>query len=393
MNIPIRRLTWLSPCGVALIFSACAGPAPSDNSNGQSNANANDNVAFPADTMRTIAGTGASGFGGDGGPATSAQLNQPMDLALAADGALLIADFGNHRIRRVDLATGIITTVAGNGLAVGENALPSPTGVRPLGDGGFLAVSWSGHQVFRHSSDGSRTVVFGTGADDCTADDVAGVASEIATSYPRSVDVLSDGSLLVSEQGCNRVRRIRNETVVPYAGTGERGFSGDGASAIMAALSPGLVEEGPSFGLSLSPEDPPDELFIADTDNHVIRQVKTFTNRMETLAGTGEPGYHDAVTNLARFDTPTHVFTARDHSVWIADTGNHAIRYVDPLAVRVITVAGTGEAGFNGDGLPPTETQLRTPTAVLATPDGRVFIADGGNHRVRMYTRSEFVAP
>lgn len=339
-------------------------------------------------TVSTVAGTGVAGQSGDGGLSRLAQIDTPMDVAATDDGRLLIADFNNHRVRQVDLATGTVTTVAGDGTPAGGGAVAGPTGVRPLADGEFLVVSWNGHRVFRYAADGTRAAVAGSGGDECSApDDPAGPADR-PMHAPRSVDVLADGSLLISEQGCHRVWRVRNDgTVTLYAGTGEAGYSGDNADAVLARLQADDVAGGPCFGLSLSPEDPPDELFIADTANHVVRVVKPFTGRIETFAGDGEAGFVDGPPEQARFNRPTHVFCARDHSVWIVDSGNHAIRYVDPLNTRVETLVGAGVAGFNGDGRAPGDTLLNNPTSVWATPEGVVFVADAGNHRVRMFLR------
>lgn len=369
-------------CSCLAISIGCTTPPPSGNTN--ENVNENDNSA-PSGTVITVAGNGEVGFSGDGGSAIAARIDNPMDVTIDGDGQLLIADFGNHRIRRVDLTSGTISTVAGNGLTSGEGALNSPSGVTSLSTGEFLVVGWAEHRVYRYAMDGSRSVVLGTGVDACSANGDPALPIDFTTTFPRSVDVLSDGSILMSEQGCNRVRRIRSEEVTTYAGTGEVGYSGDGAMAPLGTFHAGATNAGPSFGISLSPEDPPDELFVADTGNHVIRQVKTFTARLESFAGTGEAGFVDGTPNEAQFNNPTHVFLGRDHSVWVADTDNHAIRYIDPLRVRVSTVVGTGVAGFNGDGLPPTETQLDRPTAVWVEADGRVFIADAGNQRIRMY--------
>ncbi|NOS99225.1 MAG: hypothetical protein HOP29_01195 [Phycisphaerales bacterium] len=339
----------------------------------------------PDGTMSTVVGTGTAGFSGDGGPSTSAELDRPMDITVTDDRGLLIADFNQHRVRRVELTTGTITTVAGTGETTGVDALPSPSGVTVLSDGGFLAVAQQAHRVYQYAPDGSRSAVAGNGIGACAAEKLDDPPLETALLQPRNVDVLADGSLLVSDQGCHRVRRIRDDVIITYAGTGAAGYSGDGGPAVEAEMHAGPIEAGPSFGIALSPEDPPDELFIADTDNHVIRQVKPFTGRIETFAGDGEPGFVDGPPDEARFNRPTHVFSGGDHSLWVVDAGNHAIRYVDPLGTRVVTVAGTGSAGFNGDGLPPDETQLDTPTALWVTVDGTVFIADAGNHRVRFY--------
>lgn len=360
-----------------MFFAGCPRPVPIDNDNTSNE--------FPPGTVRTIAGTGVAGFSGDGGNALRATLNTPVDVALVGSGFLLIADFDNHRIRRVDLASGDISTIAGDGRREGADAIAFPSGVSPLSGGGFLVAEWGGHRVLRFADEGPRQVVFGTAADECAEVEPAALPPQTTTSYPRSIDVMADGSILVGEQGCHRVRRVNDNAVTTYAGTGDPGYAGDNDSAEAALLFAGAVQGGPSFGISLSPEDPPDELFIADTANHVIRQVGLFTRRIETFAGTGQAGFLDGPPEAAMFNRPTHVFSGFDHSLWIVDAGNHAIRYVDPLRTRVTTVVGTGAAGFNGDGLAPADTQLNSPAAVWAGVDGRVFIADSGNHRLRMY--------
>ncbi len=268
----------------------------------------------------------------------------------------------------------------------GEGALFQPSGVAALPGGDFLVTAWGDHRVFRYAVNGARSLPVGNGMGTCSAAPAGVPAVEQTTFAPRSAAVLGDGSLLVGEQGCHRLVQITSTgQLQSFAGTGTPGYSGDDGQAIMAALHAGAVQDGPSFGFALSPEDPPDELFVADTLNHVIREIALFTGRIETIAGTGQPGFNDGPLETATFDRPTHVFSGEDHSLWIVDAGNHAIRYIDPLFTRVTTVIGTGTAGFNGDNLSPTETQLTEPTAVWVTPDQRVFVADAGNNRIRLF--------
>lgn len=331
----------------------------------------------------TVAGTGQAGYGGDGGPAISAGLNHPMDVVMTDDDKLLIADFDNNRIRQIDLSVGTITTLAGTGEVGGEHALNAPSSVTPLGEGRFLVVAWRANQLYEYAPDGARKLVAGTGDGECAGEAPSATPANTSFNFPRNVDVLADGSWLLGEQGCHQVRRLTADAVLTYAGTGAAGYSGDDGQATLAMLRAGSVEDGPSLGISLSPEDPPDELFIADTGNHVIRQVKTFTGRIETFAGTGAPGFVDGPPQLAQFNRPTHVFCTRDHSLWIVDTGNHAVRHVDPLRTRVVTIAGTGTAGYNGDHIPAVQAQLNHPGGVFVSEAGDVFIADTGNHRIR----------
>jgi hypothetical protein len=366
-----------------LCLSACTPTAPpSGGGNGSDAPEPRPIVPNDDGTVITIAGTGQPGFSGDGGPASSATFDQPMDLAVTPDGRLLIADTNNHRIRSIDLATGIITTIAGTGATSGEGALFAPTDVTPFRDSRFAIATWEGHRIYEFDDATGLTLRAGEGSSGCAepaADDP--LADMIGA--PRSLAILADESILIAEQSCHRVRRLVQGELRLYAGTGEPGYSGDDGPADMALLAAEGIEGGPCFGIALSPEDPPDQLFIADTANHVIRQVQAFTNRMETLAGSGDRGFTDGPPENARFNRPSNVYCSRDHAVWVADAGNHAIRYVDPLGTRVSTVIGTGEPGFNGDNLPPQETQLDTPTGVWVTDQNWVFVVD--RHRIRLF--------
>ena len=203
---------------------------------------------------------------------------------------------------------------------------------------------------------------------------------------PRAAGLLADGTLLIAAQGCRRLLALTpSGELIPWAGTGAAGYVGDDGPAAEAAF--GADPEGnglvPGFGFALSPEDPPDELYIADTGNHVIREINLFSGTIRTFAGTGEQGFADGSPRSATFNRPAAVFVSEDHTVWVADTGNHAIRRIDPLQIGVATVAGTGRAGFNGDGIPPLEARLDHPAGVYVTGDGVMYIADSGNHRIR----------
>jgi hypothetical protein len=340
-------------------------------------------------TVSTVAGSGTAGFDSLK-LARRAQLNHPLGVRVGPDAAVWIADFGNHRIRRVDLSTGFITTEAGDGRTSGPQSLASPTAVVPLADGAFLAVAWGENRVYRYAADRSRSFLAGNGASECAEPATQPPAVDQPLVGPSSADILADGSVLISEQGCHRVMRVRLDgTIAPYAGNGIAGYSGDGDAATAATLHAAPVAEGPCFGLGLSPENPPDELYVADTLNHVIREVRPFIGRILTFAGTGAPGYVDGPRSEAQFRGPTAVYTSFDHAVWIVDAGNHVIRRVDPLRTAVTTVLGTGSPGFNGDGRAARDTQLHTPAGIFVTRAGDVFVADAGNHRVRHFRFTE----
>lgn len=334
--------------------------------------------------VETFAGAGAAGFSGDGAAARSAQLDQPLDVKIDATGRVLIADAGNNRIRAVDPATGTISTIAGGSA---DDALVTPSGIGLDADGAIYVASWGEHRVYRYPAGGVRELLAGTGAQSCAANRPSGAPPTLTLNLPRSVGVW-EGQLLIAEQGCHRVRAVSlaDATLRSFVGNGEAGYGGDGGPAEDARLAALLGDApAPCFGFGLSPEDPPDELYIADTANHVVREVRLFTGEIETFAGTGQAGFADGPPSQAAFSSPGGIYTSADHAVWVADTGNHAIRRIDPLGTRVVTVMGTGTAGFNGDGLPPTETQLDRPAAVFVADDGYVYVADAGNHRIRRF--------
>jgi len=363
------KLVSLAGALVATVGCPQMTPDGMDDTNGDSGA------------VEPVAGNGARGFAGDGGAALAAQLDGPVDVLVRPNGEVVIADAGNDRVRAVD-TSGVIRTIAG-----GEgDELSMPTGVFYDADDGFYVASWGDHTVYRYAPDGGRERVAGAGAGACAANNPGARAIDATLNLPRSVGVW-EGRLLIAEQGCHRVRQVTlaDGMLSTFAGNGEAGYGGDDGPIEDARLQ-ALNEEPPrpTFGFALSPEDPPDELYIADTANHVIREIRLFTGRIETFAGTGAAGYRDGPPSDAQFNRPAGVFTSGDHAVWVADTGNHVIRRVDPLGTAVTTVAGTGAAGFNGDRRPALETQLNNPTGVFVA-DGYVYIADTGNHCVRRF--------
>jgi RHS repeat-associated protein len=284
-------------------------------------------VVQAADTfgkvITTVAGTGAVGSGGDNGPATSAQLNQPWNVALAPDGSLYIDDRSNFRIRRVD-ASGIITTVAGTGSA------------------GF-------------NGDGK-------------------LATQSQLNNPESIIVGPDGSLYIADVANQRVRKVDvNGIMTTIAGTGTSGYSGDGGPATAAKLA------NPN-GLFLAHDG---SLYIADSVNSVIRKVDA-SGTISTVAGTGVSGFNgdsQAATKAQLFNAHSMVVD-RDGVIYVADRVNHRIRRVGVDGI-ITTIAGTGTLGFSGDGGPAVSAQISEPHNLLLGSDGTLYFSDHFNARIR----------
>ena len=286
--------------------------------------------------ITTVVGTGSQGSSGDGGLATAAQLDSPWGVASDTTGNLFIADRNTHRVRRVDFITGIITTVAGNGT---QCALPS----NPCGDGGAATLA--------------------------------------QLSIPSNVSVDSLGNLFIADQGNNRIRQVTPQTgiITTVAGTGSQGclgptcLSGDGGAATAAQLwRPwGVAWQG--------------VLYIADTENHRVRQVNPQTGIITTVAGTGG-GYSGdgGAATAAQLRTPLAVVVDTGGNLFIADTQNHRIRRVDFLTGIITTVAGNGVGGFSGDGGPATATALWNPSGVAIDGAGNLLIVDQFNNRIRL---------
>jgi hypothetical protein len=299
----------------ALSLAALALPAP----------------AAMASDIFTVAGTGVPGFAGDGGRATAADLHYPGDVEPTADGGYLIADYSNRVVRRVS-ATGKIRTVAGTpgvGGYAGDGGqataalLSGPTAVVETRDGGFLIADSTNHCVRKVSPTGIITTVAGTGVAGSRGD--GGPATSARLRKPGGVAVASDKSLLIADSGNDRIRRVASDgTITTVAGTGTVGFSGDGGRATSAQLA------GPSDVALL----PTGGFLIADTSNHVIRRVGSWKGgKIDTAAGTGIAGFSGdgGPARRARMNYPAAVATRADGSVLIADTENHRIRLVEPL--------------------------------------------------------------
>jgi len=332
--------------------------------------------------ITTVAGTGDAGFGGDDGPATSAQLWVPSGVAVDAAGNLFIADAANNRIRRVAGGTGIITTVAGTGdVDFGGDGGPAtsaqlwiPTGVT-VDAAGNLFIADAANNRIRQVAAGSGiiTTVAGSGSDSI---DDGSPATSAQLQTPTGVAVDAAGNLFIADADDNRIRQVTAATgiITTAAGTGGPGFSGDGGPATSVKLST-------PTGVAI---DAAGNLFIADADDHRIRQVAPGGN-ISTVAGTGTAGFFgdDGLATTAQLQTPTGVAVDAAGNLFIADADNNRIRRVAADTGIITTVAGTGRAGFSGDGGLATAAQLQTPTGIAVDAAGDLFIADAANNRIR----------
>ena len=297
--------------------------------------------------------------------------------------AIYFSDVGNSRIRRVDLTTGVITTVAGGGttdLGDGGPATEATFSSHPMrvtGDrAGNLYVTDAHHARVRriYTLTNTITTVAGCGTEGYSGDDGPAAHAQLASPHGSALD--RHGNIYIADLKNDRIRRVDVATgiITTVAGTGEHGYSGDGSAAADAML---------ASPIAVTVNDDGD-LYIADHRNSRIRKVDATTGIITTVAGTGEQGYSGdgGPGTQATIALPRDVALATDGGLYIADGANNRIRRVAPDCT-ITTVAGTGRAEFSGDGGPAHKASLSMPYSIALDRAGNLYVVDTGNYRVR----------
>ncbi len=342
-------------------------------------------VAAGTGVISTLAGTGVSGFLGDGGLATAARLNLPTGVAVGPDGNLYIADRYNQRIRKVDLSTGVITTVAGSGAAgyggdsggatAAQLNYPYGLGFDPAGN---MYIADTNNNRIRKVAAGTGiiTTIAGTGASGYNGD---GPAIGANLSSPEGVAADAAGNVYIADTNVDRIRKVAAGTGVisTVAGTGVGGFSGENGPGISARVN------GPT-GMAV---DGAGNVYFADYYNQSVRKLTVATGLLTTVAGSGTVGYQGdgGLATATSLYYPTGVTVDGAGALYIADSNDNRVRKVAPPTVATLTlstIAGTGMSGYNGDG-PATSANLSSPEGVAADAAGNVYIADTAADRIR----------
>ncbi|HYM72422.1 MAG TPA: hypothetical protein VET89_05535 [Stellaceae bacterium] len=338
--------------------------------------------------ISTAVGTGEKGFGGDGGPAEKALLNGPFDVVFDRAGNLYFSDTFNNRIRRVDGASGVITTVAGNGEKgysgdggpATRAALNEPYGVVVDRAGNLYVADRLNRRVrWIDAASGIITTVAGNGEAAYSGD--GGPASRAGLAEPNGLAFgPGEAVLYITDVADNRVRIVdlAAGTIATFAGTGAAEHSGDGGKAIAAG----------TFGARAVKVGADGTVYILERQGSSLRAVDPKTGIISTIAGTTARGYSgDGGPALAAvFDAPKEMAIDRDGSLLIVDTENHAIRRIDQRTGIVTNLAG-GRQGTGGDGGPAEAAGLDRPHGAVVGPDGGIYIGDTNNHRVRKVVR------
>jgi len=331
-------------------------------------------------TITTVAGhTVTIGFSGDGGVATAAELSGPTGIYSDGSGNIFIADKQNNRIRKVT-ASGNITTVAGNGTegfsgdggAATAAELSLPTDLYIDGSGNIFIADANNNRVRKITASGNITTVAGNGTHGFGGD--GGPATSAELSYPTSIYVDGSGNIFIADAGNSRIRKVTaSGNITTVAGNGTAGFSGDGGPATSAALyaPTGVYLDGSG------------NIFIADVNNNRVRKV-TASGNITTVAGNGTHGFSGdgGTATSAELKWPSDIYVDGSGDIFIADGGNNRIREVIASG-NITTVAGNGTAGFSGDGGLATAAELNTPTGLYLDGSGNILIADSSNNRIR----------
>ena len=333
----------------------------------------------PTGIVTVVAGNGTSGSSGDGGPATSAQLNRPWGVAVDAAGNVYVAEDWGSRMRRVS-NSGVITTVAGTGgagfsgdggPAVGAT-LKNPAGVAVDSVGNLYIADYTNQRIRRISPDGTITTVVGNGTAGYSGD--GGPATLASLNSPIGIAVDTAGSLYIADTSNNRIRKIpRGGVITTVAGNGTCGFSGDLGPAVSASL---------CYPTSVA-ADAAGNLYIADHSNRRVRRVSP-TGIITTVAGNGTAAFSGdgGVAVNASFYWPHGVAIDTTGNVHVTDAVNRRIRKFTPGGT-IATVAGNGLYKAPNDGVLATSSFLNQPRDVVVDGAGNMYIVDGYNERVR----------
>lgn len=337
-------------------------------------------------TIETFAGTGVQGFSGDGGPATQAQMDNPFGVIRGPDGAIWYCEYTGQRVRKVT-PDGVIHTIAGNGQkgysGDGGPALQAsfnlPHEIRFDAKGDLYIVDMSNHAVRKVDlKSGIITTIAGTGKAGHSGD--GGPASEALLNKPHSIQFGPDGHLYICDIGNHVIRRVDLSTgiISRYAGTGEAGPTPDGAP----------IEGTPLRGPRSIDFDKDGNLWLCTREGNQVFKFDVKAGKILHIAGTGKNGFtgNGGPAVEATLKGPKGIAIDAEGNAWLADTESHSVRMVEAKTGRLLLMAGTGEKGDGPDG-DPLQCKMARLHGIYVDADGSVFIGDSEAHRVRVMRR------
>jgi uncharacterized repeat protein (TIGR02543 family) len=366
---------------VALAVMLAIGWVPLLSEDWESRAYAADNF-----TIDTVAGTGVLGNTGDGGPATSAQINTAYHVAVDGDGNLYIPIYLNHVIRKVDTA-GNITTVVGTGVEASifvpsgdggpatSATLRFPTSVAFDSEGNMYITEIGFERVRKVDKNGIITTVAGSSTGQLGYAGDGGPATSALLNRPVDVAVDHEDNLYIADLFNHVIRKVDKATgiITTVAGNGIAGYSGDGGPAASAQLNTPYAIDFDGSG----------NMYIADRNNNRVRKVDT-SGKISTVAGTGSnvSSGDGGPATAAGLAFPTGITVDDDGTVYVVASNSNTVRKISPTGI-ITTIAGTGVAGDSGDGGPATSAQLKVPLGIDMDDDGNLYVSDYGNHKIK----------
>lgn len=353
----------------------------------------------------TWAGTGEAGFDGDGHSLAKSTFYWPIDVTFTATGGYIV-DWNNHRVRQI-LSDNTLKTIFGTdcvgdgpsrtcnperppgisdlmppGAPGTEIDLNHPSQFVPMPDGKFILVSWHNHKLRQFDPATGLAFVICGGAPGYAGD--GGPMLKAKLDQPQTVVLRPDGGMYILDQRNHVIRAVDAagimSTVAFTAKT--KGFAGDGGPPLAAMMAqPDGSNPQPGGGMAL---DAMGRLYVSDVLNHRVRRIDFAANRVDTVVGNGMAGFAgDGGPGLAAsLNNPRKLAVGPDGRVYIGDEMNHRIRAFDPTTGIVTTVVGNGVAAFAGDGGPATLASVQRPAGV-AFANGYMFVLDTYNHRIR----------
>lgn len=332
----------------------------------------------------TIAGTGMDAYSGDGGPALKAGLSQPFGLEIAPDGMLYFCDYSNHAVRRIDLKTNVITTVAGTGRKPGYSGdggpataaqLHEPHEIRFDREGNYYLSDTSSHAVRKvDGKTGIISTIAGTGKNGFAGD--GDPATKALLDLPIAVTLDSEAGIFICDIKNHRIRKVDfgSGIISTFAGTGEKKPVADGSPVAGAALN----------GPRSMAVDANQNLIVVLREGNAVYWIDRKSMTLHHLAGTGKQGYdgdgNDA--KQARLAGPKGLAIDGEGNILLCDTENHVIRMIRKSTGTIETLVGDGKSGDGPDG-PPRQCRLNRPHGIFVDREGIIYIGDSGNHKVR----------
>lgn len=333
--------------------------------------------------IETVAGTGKQGFSGDGGPAIKAELDNPFGIVRGPDGAFYYCEYTGQRIRRIG-KDGVITTIAGTG-AVGfsgdggpalQATFNKPHELRFDAAGDLYIVDMVNHAVRKiDMKSGILTTIAGTGQPGYSGD--GGPAVKAQFKQPHSIQFGPEGDLYVCDIGNHVIRRIdmKTGTISTFAGTGKAGDTPDGSP----------IEGTPLKGPRSLDFDKDGNLWLATREGNQVFKFDLKAGKIHHIAGTGKSGFtgHGGPALEATLSGPKGISVDADGNVWLADCESHSIRMIDAKTGKIELIAGTGKKGDGADG-DPLKCEMARPHGVYADADGGIYIGDSEAHKIRV---------